>query len=174
MGFDPVTLTAMALAGTAVTAVGKLEEGDAKAKSAAYQAQVLRNNELIDQQNEKWAIQAGGVREAAQGMRTRANVSNLVARQGSSGVDVNTGSSRSVTDAASALGALDTLTIRSNTAREAYGYEVAAASDEAKSNLATMESSHAREAGEIGALSSLISGASSAFGNYAKWQNLGG
>lgn len=172
MGFDPVTLTALAVGGAALGAVGKIGEGEAKSQAANYQAQVAKNNQLIAEQNASWATSAGTAREAAQGMKTRAGVATLKARQAAGGVDVNTGSSSEVRDAASALGSLDALTIRSNTAREAYGYEVAATSEEAKANLARMEGENAT--GYIGAASSLLSGASSAGGRYAAWQNVGG
>jgi hypothetical protein len=174
MGFDPITMTALAVGGAAVGAFGKLQEGDARSRAANYQAQVAENNKLIAEQNARWATTAGTARETAEGMKVRAGVARLKARQGASGVDVNTGSSKEVTDAASALGSLDAMTIRSNTAREAYGYEVAATSEQAKANLARMEGESAKTSGYIGALSSLLSGASSAGGKYAAWQNVGG
>lgn len=174
MGFDPITMTALAVGGAAVGAFGKIQEGEAKSQAANYQAQVAENNRKIALQNSSWAMEAGTAREAAEGMKVRAGVARLKARQAASGVDVNTGSSKEVTDAASALGSLDALTIRSNTAREAYGYEVAATSEEAKANLARMEGENAKTSGYIGALSSLLSGASSAGGKYAAWQNVGG
>jgi hypothetical protein len=37
-----------------------------------------------------------------------------------------------------------------------------------------MQSEQAMTAGELGAAGSLLSGASTVGGNYAKWQNLGG
>ncbi len=173
MGFDPVTLTGLAIGGAVLGAAGKLEEGSAKAQAANYQAQVAENNKVIALQNSTWAMESGTAKEAAQDMRTRAGVGTLKAKQAASGVDLRTGSSKDVSDAAAALGTLDAMTIRSNTAREAYGYEVAAGSEEAKANLSRMEAEHAETAGEIGAASSLLSGASSAFGKYKAWQNVG-
>jgi len=174
MGFDPVTLTALAVGGAGLTAFGKLESGNAASEAANYQAQVYQNNQTIANQNADWAEQAGSAKEAAQGMRTAATVGSIKAKQAASGVDVNTGSNKDVTSAAADLGKLDALTIRSNTAREAYGFEVQATSAGAQAGLSQMEASHDTEAGDIGAASSLISGASSAFGKYAQWQNVGG
>ena len=68
------------------------------------------------------------------------------------------------------LGALDALTIRSNSAREAYGYEVASVSDTAEAQLKTQEGEQAQTAGNIGALSSFLTGASSVGSNYARLQ----
>lgn len=173
MGFDPITLTALAVGGSVLGAAGKLQQGQAAADAANYQAQVYENNKTIALQNSDWALQAGTSKEVAQDMRGRATGATLKARQAAGGVDVNTGSSKQVQDAQGALASLDALTIRSNTAREAYGYEVEATSDEAKSQLSKMEASNAQTAGEIGAASSLLSGISSAGGRYAKWQNVG-
>lgn len=174
MGFDPITMTGLALGGSILSAAGSLEAGDAKARAANYQAQVYENNKKIALQNADWAMQAGTAKEAAFGMKVRSDTARLKMRQAASGVDVNTGSSADVTDAAAALGTLDAMTIRSNTAREAYGYQVAATGEAAKANLSRMEADAAETAGAIGAASSLISGASSAMGKYKAWQNVGG
>lgn len=174
MGFDPITMTALAVGGAVVSAAGSLSSGDAAQQRANYQAQVYRNNAIIDQQNQNWAISAGQAKENIQDMRTRATVGNIVARQGASGVEVGTGSNKAVTDAAGALGALDAMTIRSNTAREAYGYDVKKQSDLTSAEMKVREGEDAKTASYFSAASSLISGASSAFGKYASWQNAGG
>src|SRR5882672_7934091 len=106
MGFDPITMMALAVGGAVVSAAGSLNSGDAAQQRANYQAQVYRNNAIIDQQNQNWAISAGQAKENIQDMRTRATVGGITAKQGASGVEVGTGSNKAVTDAAGALGAL--------------------------------------------------------------------
>jgi len=69
------------------------------------------------------------------------------------------------------LGALDALTIRSNTARAVYGYEVQESNDLAQSQLLESEAKQAREAGDLSALGTFLSGASSVGAKYAPLQS---
>lgn len=184
MGFDPVSLAVMGVAGAGISGFGAYEKGqseqqqfDAQAANADYQSQVAANNALIANQNVAMTEQAGVAKEAAQGMKTAASVGTIKAAQGASGIDVNTGSAAQVREAAAELGAQDALTIRSNTAREAYGYEVASTSDTASSKLLTSEAGQAREAGDnaaeagdISALGTFLSGASSVGSKYSGLQ----
>lgn len=175
MGFlmTAPALAGIAMAGTAVSAAGAYEQGQATAAAANYQAQVARNNAQIARENVALAAQTGAAKETAQGMKTADSVGKMKATQGASGIDVNTGSAASVRDAAAKLGALDALTIRSNTAREAYGYEVAATSQEAQARLDEMEASQAQEAGTIGALGTFLTGASSVGSKFKTLQLMG-
>ncbi len=172
MGFlmaGPV-LAGLGIAGAGVSAFGAYETGQANAANANYQAQVARNNALIANENVALAGETGAAREAAQGMKTASSVGQMKAATAASGIDVNTGSAAAVRTAAAKLGALDALTIRSNTAREAYGYEVASVSDTAEAELLTSEASRAQTAGDIGALGTFLTGASSVGGRFANWQ----
>lgn len=64
------------------------------------------------------------------------------------------------------------MTLRSNTARRAYGYEVEATSDEARAGLLRAEAQQAKQAAKIGAISSLLGTASSVGSKYASWTNI--
>ncbi len=170
MGFDPVTMAVIGIAGAGISAFGAEEAGQARAANADYQSQVARNNAEIARQNVALTQGAGAAKEAAQGMKTRAAGGAIRAGFGASNIDVNSGSARDVETSAAKLGALDALTIRSNTAREAYGYQVAATSDTAESQLLTQQAGQERTAGDIGALGTFLSGASSVGGKYASLQ----
>ena len=64
---------------------------------------------------------------------------------------------------------LDALTIRSDSARRAYGYEVAASNDTAQSQLDTQAAGQAETGADIGAIGGLLSNAStigSKYGNF--------
>lgn len=173
MGFDPVSMavgsTVLGLAGSAVGAEGQIEAGNAKAAEDRYQAAVAANNATIARQNAAWTSEAGAQKEFAQGMKTRAQIGNMKAVQGATGTDVNSGSNVGLRAGQAELGQLDALTIRSNTAREAYGYQVKAASETAQGELDTMEAQQAQAAGEEGALGSLLTGASSVAGKWGKF-----
>lgn len=172
MGFDPVSMAVagVGLAGAGISAVGAYESGQATGAAADYQAQVAKNNAAIARENEGMTEASGAAKEAAQGMKTRAAVGQTLAAQGSSGVDVNSGSTVKVRESEAKLGALDALTIRSNTAREAYGYEVQETSQEAQATLDKMQADQARKAGAISALGTFLTGASSVGGKFANLQ----
>lgn len=163
-----------AVAGAAVNAYGAYSADKAAAHNAAYQSQVARNNAAIARQNVAWVAQAGEAKVAAEGMRTRAAVGAIKAAQGAGGIDVNTGSAASVRASRGEIGALDAMTIRSNAAREAYGYETAATSDIAQAGLYSAESSQASAAAPWAALGTFLSGASSVGGKYAAMQDTSG
>ena len=166
----PLIMLGVGVAGAAVSAYGSAEAGAAGKASADYQAQVARNNAMIAQQNATWTAESGESKVAAQGMKTAANVGTAKAAQGASNIDVNSGSASDVRTSEAKLGALDALTIRSNSAREAYGYEVTAGSETAKAGLLQGEGEQAQTAGDIGALSSFLSGASSVGSKYQMMQ----
>lgn len=170
MGFDPITMAAVAMAGATLSAAGTYGAGHANSEKAAYQAQVARNNAIIADRNAQWATETGAAEGSAQGMKTRAGAGRLKAAQGSGGVDVNTGSSAAVQASFAALGELDQLTIRSNTARKVYGFNVEKQSQESAAKLYDWESDSAEEGAVLSAMGSLLSSASSVGGRYAQMQ----
>lgn len=172
MGVDPISLAMMgaAIGGGLVKAGGAMAAGDAANNAAMYRAQVAENNAKIAEQNVQWAEQAGAAKEGMQNMKTAQTVGGIKTAQGASGVNLDTGSAADVRAAAAALGELDALTIRSNTAREAYGYRVQGQSDKAQAELDRMQGAEAQRAGKVSALSSLLESASSVGGKYASWK----
>jgi membrane protein involved in colicin uptake len=166
----PTAVAGAGLVGAGLSSYGAYEGGQATAASANYQAQVAANNAKIAQENAQMEAASGASKEAAQGMKTAATAATAKAAQGASGIDVNTGSAANVRQAIGKLGALDALTIRSNTARSVYGYEVAATSDTAQSQLLEMQASQAQSAGDISALGTFLSGASSVGAKFAPLQ----
>jgi hypothetical protein len=135
-----------------------------------YQAQVAQNNAAIAGQNEALTIQSGEVAVNNQQMKMRSAVANTKAGQAASGVDVNSGSFVSARAGEAELGMMDALNIRTGYARQAYSDAVTAMSDTAQAQLDTAEGAQAKTAGDIGAAGSLISGVSSAAGNWQRYQ----
>lgn len=168
----PIIGLGAGIGGGILNAVGSYDSMKAQAANAAYQAQVAANNAAIAKQNEELEVQSGEVQAANQEMKTRSTVGTTLASQGASGVDVNSGSSVAVRSAEAELGMLDALTIRSNEARKAYGYAVAATSDTAESGLLTQESEQASAAAPISALGSFLGSVSSTAGKFGNL-NLG-
>lgn len=166
----PAISAVVGLAGAGISAAGAMEQGQATAASDAYQAQVAANNAALATQQGKLDIQSGEIQAVNSGLKTRAAVGTEKSQQGASGIDVNTGSAANVRAGTASMGMLDALTVRSNAAKKAYADEVQATSDTAQGQLDTFAGEQAGTGADIAAAGTLLSGASTVGGNYAKFQ----
>lgn len=153
--------------------IGAGQGAGANSAYAAYNAQVAANNQLIAQENSRLASAAGNQQATIEGQKTRAAVGGIKAQQAASGIDVNRGSAVDVRSSAAELGELNALTVRSNAARQAYGYDVQAASAGGQAGLDSAMAGNAANAGRINQISSLLAGASSAGSQFATGKRLG-
>lgn len=163
--------TAAAIAGVAgagITAAGSIFGGNASAAAANYQSQVASNNAIIANQNAVRAEQAGLVQTQNQGQKGAAASGRLKVIQGTSGVDVNSGSSVDVQAGERMTNQLDTETVFQNAMLKSYGYRVQATNFESESQLDKMKAGSDEEAGYLKAAGGLLSSASSIGG---KWGN---
>ncbi len=136
MGFDPATLAIAATIGSsAIGAVGAIQQSRAQAASAGYNAKIAAQNAQIATQNANYIGAQGEQNVAAEGAKTKAAEGAIVANQGASGEQVNTGSAVNVRESAAKVGMLNALNVRSQAARAAYGQQVQATSDIAQSQL---------------------------------------
>lgn len=160
-----------AAVGTGVGVMGQLQQASAAKAAANYQAQVAAGNQAIATQNAQEAAASGEQQAAISEQKTRAAVGAELAAQGSSGVDINSPTATAVLTSETETGALDAQTIRSNAARQAYGYMVQGSgfANNAAADIAT--GNNAQTAGEIGSVSSLFSGVGNAGLNYASVMN---
>lgn len=158
MGVDPISaiLIGTTVAGTGMKVAGSLSEGRSRAAAHAYQAKVAEFNAQM-------AEREGVIESHTMGLKTRAKLGGIKAKQAAAGVDVNTGTAVEVQAAQRQLGALDALTIRSNAARRAYGYRL-------NKGMSEAASADARRAGRLGTISSLIGGARSLAGDFRDMQ----
>ncbi len=152
-----------------IRAFGAMQQGEAEAQAATYNAQVAQQNAQIQQRNATWAAQAGEAQAAAQEQKTRAQVGAIRAAEAADNVDVNSGSTVDVRSSAAELGELSALNIRSNAAKQAYGYQTQSWSDEAQANLDQADAAYARQAGEIGAAGDLLGGTGDAALNWSRY-----
>lgn len=153
------TLTAIgagtSLLGTLTGAAGARRQASAQAAAAGYNAKIAAQNAAL--------TGAEGEAKVGQSLAsTRARIGATLASQGASGIDVNTGSNVDVRESEAKLGALDALTIRSNAAREAYGYS-------AQSQLDTAQAQNAQTAGQISSTASILGGVGSTASSLAKY-----
>lgn len=160
-------LAAVGMGGSAVNAYGQMQAAKAQAAAYNFNADVMDQNAAIATQKQQWAGELGDQEASASQMKTAAKVGSIKANQGASGVEVGTGSNADVVTSARQIGMLDALTIRSNAAREAYGYAVEAHSDKMQAALDRYSAKNAKTAGNIAAASTLLGGAAQA-GQYNK------
>jgi hypothetical protein len=173
-GGAAIISTAATVVGGVISAVGAENQAAAQEKAANYQAQVAANNATIASEQAKQATAAGESNVENQQLQSRQKIGAILAAQAASNVDVNSGSSLDVRTSQQQLGQLDALTIQSNAARQAYGYQTQSVSDTAQSGLYQSQASNDATAGGIKAAGSIISGASSAGNQYARWQQAAG
>lgn len=167
---DPITIAAIgATAGGAIMgAVGSEAKGKSEAQMYNYQAGVARVNAQIATQDANYTLAAGGVQGEQAGMRERATVGATRAGFGAS--NVAGASKNAVVSSEIEVGQQNQGIIAANAAKRAYGFEVGAASDTATAGALDFSATNAKEAGDIGAVSSILGGVSSVS---SKWLQMG-
>lgn len=171
LGYTSAGLTAL---GGATGAYGAIQSANAQANADKYNAQVAQINQSQAQTNARIAGQAGAEQAAMTERRTRAEVGQEIANEAASGIDVNKGSALDVRASSSELGELDALTVRSNAAREAYGYQTQATSFQNQGQLDTFAAKNAEKAGGINAAGTFLGAASAGTSNYLRYLQAGG
>jgi len=162
-------LAALSIVGTVVGAVGSVVGAMGQANAAAYQAQVAEQNRKIAEQNAVEASQAGQQELFAQGMKTRAAIGSAKSALAGAGVDVNTGTAAGLVDATAALGTLDSMTVRHNTAMDIRGWKTKGLEYQAQAQMKRMEGKNAVVAGIFNAGSSILGGASQVTSQRNRW-----
>lgn len=162
---------ATAVAGVGLGAYGAISSADAASASAKFNAATAAQNQQIATQNANLAEAAGEQQAGMAQQKTRAEVGAIKASQAASNVDVNSGSAVDVQSSAADLGELNAITIRSNAAKQAYGYETQSTGYQDQSNLDTSQAANATTAGGITAGSTILGGVGSAGSNYANFLN---
>ncbi len=128
----PQNMTAL---GGGLGAIGSIQQGVAASKADKYNAQVAQQNAALATQNAALEGAIGEANVGLAGLKTQQQVGAIKATQAGRGVDVNTGSAKAVQTSQAETGMLDAANIRSNAARQAYGFEVQATGFENDANL---------------------------------------
>jgi hypothetical protein len=176
----------------------KAQQYGYSANIADYQAGVAKVNQQIANQNADYARATGEVTAEQFGMKGKADLASMSVHQAASGIDINSGSSANVRTGMTEMTQYGEDMIRANAAKQAYGYDVEAMQDDAQSKLYTYTADEDRiqaantmqaaglagqaiplqqqaygivgQAGDIGAMASLVGGAGSVA---TKWSKAG-
>jgi len=155
-----------AAASAAIGAYGVYQSGQANKASARYQADADRYNRDIQARNATLARQQAGAREEAQRRRAKQVMGEQQAQLSQAGMGLS-GSYGDVIGQSAANAELDALNIRYEGELQAQGLLEQSAQSEISARMNRINARQAGRAGNIGAASTLLSGASSAYG-YAR------
>lgn len=141
---EPVTLALMA-AGTAMSAYGQYQQGQAADDAAKYNAKMADYGAQDAQRR--------GEEEAAAIQRNASSLKSAQrAAQAARGLDVSYGTAADLQDETDFFGQMDAATARYNAAQQAWNYR-------AQGSLARAEGRAAKYEGMLGATGTLLSGA---------------
>lgn len=168
--------TTALLASGGVRAVGDIYSSQAQAASAGFNAKIADQNAKLATQNAEWTGAEGEQKVGLAGLQGQQIAGKIKVAQAANGVDVNSGSAVAVQKSSAEMSMLNEMNIRSNAARQAYGYESQAVSDQAQAALDRSAQSKDKIAGYIGATGSLLGSAGQAamYNDWLGTKGLGG
>lgn len=144
--------------GGAFSLFGQMQQGQAAAEQARYQAAVARNNQIIAEQNARYAATAGEAKAQASDFKNRAFLGAIEAAQGASGIALDSETLQDVREGAAQIGRLDTATIMHDAMLQSRSFNI---QGQNFGNQAQLEEMRGRNSG----VSSLISGFGSILGS---------
>jgi hypothetical protein len=164
----------LSAAGTVASVIGSEQAAKAQSEQAAYQAQVAKNNQTIADQNAAYASEASNAQVTQAQLKQRSETGAVAAGLAANGLDINTGSPSQVRTAESEITQLNTENTEQQGALQIYGYRTSASNFGAQSGLFQQQASQAGTAGNISAVTGLLSGASSLASKWSDWQTKAG
>jgi hypothetical protein len=175
---DPVTMMAgVGLAGSIGSSVmgglGASYSAKAKAGQYNYQAGIARVNQSVQEQNAKFAADSGEIEGVQTGMKHKALLGKIVAQQGASGIDVNSGTNLDVYAGAQTIARMDQANVARNAMQKTRAYQSAAWSEGEQANMYDIAAKNAKKEGKIGILSSIVGGASSVSSKWSQGRQVG-
>lgn len=163
---EPVTiLTALSVA---VGAAGAIQQSQAAAGQASYQAAVNRNNAVLSEKAARDATERGELEEKQSRLRTSQMIGSQRAGFAANGVVIDEGSALDVTADTAILGEQDALTIRDNASREAFNHRAQGAQFSSSAGMFETSASNAETAGFLNAGASVLGGVQTVA---PKWYN---
>lgn len=170
--FSTIALLGLVAAGTATKVVGDIKAGNAAKRAGTAQREASESQAQLADYNAGVAdLQATDAiaRGAEEESRFRTSVKGIIGSQragaAAQGVDVNYGSPVDVQADAAFLGELDALTIKTNAAREAWGFKVQAEDLRKRGQIARKEGVYLEKAGQAAQSTSRWNAAGSILGS---------
>jgi len=146
--------------GTLFGAYSQYQQGKAQQQAANYQADIEDRNAKLAMRQAEDATARGAQEELNLRRQTAKLKGSQIAAIGASGGDLSGSAIDLLTDTAH-QSELDAANIRYNSQRERWGYEVQASNHRGQANAYRAAASNAKKAGTMGAVGSLLTGATS-------------
>lgn len=156
----------LALAGSAVSAIGTIQGGIYQSQMARYQAQVAEQNKQLTREAAADAIVQGQDQQRQLGREVAARVGAQEARMAAGNIDVTTGSAARVILDTEMIGAEDSAALGENVRRQVRARQIDAWNYEGERRASLAESKQAIVGAAFGAASTLLGGAT----QYAKFK----
>jgi len=156
-----MSVLALSLIGTAISAVGQIAAGKAQASADEYQAQIALRNAKIQDENAQRALKRTQIEAQTEDLRAAAILGEQTATQGASGLSISSGSFRRVRKSTRKVGRLSSLNIIQGGEIEAFNSRVDAANFRANAEGYQASARNAKSVSYFGAATSLIGGATS-------------
>lgn len=158
--------TTIAIVGLALQAYGMIKSaraakkaGEAQQSAAESEAQLAEYNAGVADLQAQDALERGAQTESKFRTQVRGMVGAQRAGSAAGNIDVGFGSAVDVQADAAYLGELDALTIRTNAAREAWGYRVEGTDLRKRAEIARKTGYYAAQAGRSNASTAYLQGA---------------
>ena len=125
----------LAIIGLAAGAAGSVLKGVTAAESASYNAQVARNQAIVESQNAQHAAGATAATTEEAGLKARAEGGNVRAAVAANNLDVNTGSPADVQTSQRVIGGFNEAVTANKGAEAVYGYQTQATNEASQAIL---------------------------------------
>lgn len=160
-------VTALMIGSTVMGGAGAIQQGQATAASAKYNAQVADMNAKLSDRAAKDALERGKLEEQKQRQKTQQVLGAQQAGMAANGVDLTFGSPLDLLVDTAVMGEMDALTIRTNSAREERDIRQQGANYRGQAGMYRAQASSASSGGFLSAMGTVLGGGAQA-GTYAK------
>ncbi|MBS1164485.1 MAG: hypothetical protein H6R00_510 [Proteobacteria bacterium] len=160
--------TALMIGGGILGGAGQISSANAEADAAKYNANQARNNALMADRQARNIIDSGSREEQKQKALTTQLMAKQQATAAANGVDTTFGSPLDHMVNTAMQGAVDALTIKTTTYRQADDVRNQAVSYRNQAALLTMQAKNSRTAGMLSAFGSMATAFGNAAVNHAK------
>lgn len=162
---DPTTLAVASVASSVIGGgmqyMAQKQAGAAQSNALRYQADVDRNNAIVQDRLASDAIDRGKEEERMHRIKIGQLKGQQVNAFAKNGVAIDSGTPLDVLADTAMIGELEALTIRNNAEREAYGYRVQGMNYRASAGNNDLAASTAKKSANTAAMTSVLSTAGS-------------
>lgn len=172
--FSTIALATLTAAQGASTFFGQRKAADATQAQGNYEARLFEQNAGVADLQAADSIARGTLAEQKLRGETRQTVGGQRVGLAAQGIDINSGSAADVQAEAQSIGETDALTTRLNAAREAWGFQTQAQDLRNRAELTRRGASAQAGALRTAATGTLLTTASSLYGQSRSWSSGGG